>query len=306
MVPFKDVSVVIPAYNEEESIGPIIERIRAVSPEFEIVVCSDGSTDATAQHARDAGAIVVEHRYNLGNGASVKSGAKAASRPYLVFMDSDGQHQPEDIPKLLAELPDYNMVIASRTKQCRTDPVRDIGNIMLRKVAEIIGGTPIMDLTSGFRAVQRDLFFLFSPLYPQRYSYPSTITLALINSGYFVKFLPLDTIVRREQGTSNIRPFQDGLRFLKIIFRLFMLFRPFKIFFPISLTLFVLGLGLGLYQLFATQGVHSVSVILLIGSLLFLVNGLLAEQISQIRLSILNTAPTAASPANQPSAASHG
>lgn len=306
MVPFKDVSVVIPAYNEEESIGPIIERIRAVSPEFEIVVCSDGSTDATARHARDAGAIVVEHRYNLGNGASVKSGAKAASRPYLVFMDSDGQHQPEDIPKLLAELPDYNMVIASRTKQCRTDPVRDIGNIMLRKVAEIIGGTPIMDLTSGFRAVQRDLFFLFSPLYPQRYSYPSTITLALINSGYFVKFLPLDTIVRREQGTSNIRPFQDGLRFLKIIFRLFMLFRPFKIFFPISLALFVLGLGLGLYQLFATQGVHSVSVILLIGSLLFLVNGLLAEQISQIRLSILNTAPPAASPANQPSAASHG
>ena len=306
MVPFKDVSVVIPAYNEEESIGPIIERIRAVSPEFEIVVCSDGSTDATAQHARDAGAIVVEHRYNLGNGASVKSGAKAASRPYLVFMDSDGQHQPEDIPKLLAELPDYNMVIASRTKQCRTDPVRDIGNVMLRKVAEIIGGTPIMDLTSGFRAVQRDLFFLFSPLYPQRYSYPSTITLALINSGYFVKFLPLDTIVRREQGTSNIRPFQDGLRFLKIIFRLFMLFRPFKIFFPISLALFVLGLILGLYQLFATQGVHSVSVILLIGSLLFLVNGLLAEQISQIRLSILNTAPPPASPASQPSAASRG
>lgn len=288
MVLFNQVSVVIPAFNEEECIGPIIERIRAVSPEFEIVVCSDGSTDATAALAREAGAIVTEHRYNIGNGAAVKSGAIAASRPYLVFMDSDGQHQPEDIPKLLNEMPDYDMVIASRTRECRTDPVRDFGNIMLRKVAEIIGGKPIMDLTSGFRAVRRDLFFLFSPLYPLRYSYPSTITLALINTGHFVKFLPLDSIVRRKQGTSNIRPFHDGLKFLRIIFRLFMLFRPFKIFFPISLTLFVLGAGLGIYQLFATQGIHSMAVILLLGSLFCFVNGLLAEQISQIRLSMLN------------------
>jgi len=288
MVPFKEVSVVIPAYNEQESIGGIIGRIRAVSPDFEIVVCSDGSTDDTARLAREAGAIVVEHRYNLGNGATVKSGAKRASRPYMVVMDCDGQHQPEDIPRLLESLPDYDMVIGSRTKNCRTDPVRDIGNVMLRKVAEIIGGTPIMDLTSGFRAVKRELYFLFAPLYPMRYSYPSTITLAFINSGYFVKFLPLDTIVRREQGTSNIQPMRDGLRFLKIIFRLFMLFRPFKIFFPLALCLFVLGAGLGLYQLVMTSGVHSMSVVLLLGGLLFFINGLLAEQISQIRLSLLN------------------
>ncbi|MFU2207797.1 glycosyltransferase family 2 protein [Solidesulfovibrio sp. C21] len=288
MVSFKDVSVVIPAYNEEESIATIIERIWAVSPDFEIVVCSDGSSDATAARAREAGAIVVEHRYNIGNGASVKTGAMASSRPYLLFMDSDGQHPPEDIPKLLDGLPDYDMIIGSRTKRCKTDAVRDIGNIMLRKVAEIIGGQPIMDLTSGFRAVRRDLFFLFSPLYPLRYSYPSTITLALINTGHFVKFLPLDSIVRREVGKSNIHPFKDGLRFLKIIFRLFMLFRPFKIFFPIALALFVFGAILGLYQLVNFQAVHSVSVILLLGSLFFFVNGLLAEQISQIRLSILN------------------
>jgi len=295
VVPFNEVSVVIPAFNEEESISPIIERIRAVSPEFEIVVCSDGSTDATAALARKAGAIVIEHRYNIGNGAAVKSGAMTASRPYLVFMDSDGQHPPEDIPKLLNEMPDYDMVIASRTRNCSTDPVRNVGNFMLRKVAEIIGGKPILDLTSGFRAVRRDLFFLFSPLYPLRYSYPSTITLALINTGHFVKFLPLDTIGRRERGTSNIRPFHDGLRFLKIIFRLLMLFRPFKIFFPISLALFVLGAGLGIYQWFATNGLHSMAVILLLSSLFCFVNGLLAEQISQIRLSMLNQ-PTSSGP----------
>ena len=287
MVAYDAVSVVIPAYNEEASIAGIIKRIQALSPDLEIVVCSDGSTDRTAAVAAAAGARVVEHRYNLGNGAAVKSGAKAATRPYLVFLDADGQHPPEEMPALLKELPDYDMVVAARTAQSTTSRVRDIGNYVLRKTAEMIGGHPIMDLTSGFRAVKRHLFFRFAPLYPLRYSYPSTIILAFLCTGYFIKFVPMPAITRRTEGKSSISPIRDGFRFLNIIFRLHMLFKPFRIFFPLSMLFFILGLGMGIYQLLYTGGLRSITVILFVSCLVFFVNGLLAEQVSQIRLALV-------------------
>ena len=292
MVDYSDVSVIIPCFNEEESIGEVVKKVQAISDDFEIIVCSDGSSDRTAEVASEAGAIVVEHTYNLGNGASVKTGASHASRPYLLFMDGDLQHPPEDIPKLLEPLPEYDMVVGSRFNKCNTDNVRNFGNFCLIKVAEIVSGYEIGDLTSGFRAVKRSAFMEFYHLYPQRYSYPTTITLSLLSTGHFVMFKPIENICRRETGASNISPFKDGMRFLQIILRVVMLFSPQKIFLPIALLLVLLGSVTSGLQLMMTGGIQSTGVIIVLAGLMLFLNGLLAEQISQLRIG-LRTRPDA-------------
>lgn len=283
MVDFKSVSIVIPAYNEESSITELIKRIFAVSKDFELIVSSDGSTDATVRLAKDAGAIVVEHPYNVGNGAAVKDGALRATRDYIVFMDADLQHQPDDVVQLLQYLPEYDMVIGARTKESMTDLHRNIGNKILIKIAENISGHKINDLTSGFRAVKKELFLKFMHLYPLRYSYPTTSTLAFLSAGYFVKYVPLSSIQKRIHGESNIRPLKDGMRFIHIILRVIMTFHPMKIFLPITLTLFLGGIAVSVYQLLQVGGIRSSSIILLLSSVIVFLNGMLAEQISQIR-----------------------
>ena len=280
---FAQVSVVIPAYNEEKTIKPLIERIFKLSLELEVIVISDGSTDSTALLAHEAGAIVLEHPYNIGNGASIKSGALRATRAWIVFMDADLQHQPEDIPQLLAFLPQYDMVVGARTSQCSTARHRNIGNIILNRFAENISGYKIKDLTSGFRAVKRNIFLKFIHLYPLRYSYPSTSTLAFFCSGYFVKYVDLPTIVRRSHARGSIDPWRDGLRFLHIILRIVMTFSPQKIFNPIAGLLLLGGIGFSVYQLIFTGAIRSTVVILLISSLVVFLNGVLADQLARLR-----------------------
>lgn len=283
MVDYKSVSVVIPAYNEEKSVAELIKRIFAVSQDFEVIVSSDGSTDATVSLARGAGAIVVEHPYNVGNGATVKDGALKATRDYIVFMDADLQHQPEDIPQLLQYLPEYDMVIGARTKESNTDLHRNVGNKILIHIAENISGHQIDDLTSGFRAVKKKVFLKFMHLYPLRYSYPTTSTLAFLSAGFFVKYVPLPSIGRRVHGESNIKPFRDGVRFIHIIMRVIMTFHPMKIFLPVALVLLLGGAMTSLYQIVNVGGIRSSSIILLLSSVVVFLNGMLAEQISQIR-----------------------
>lgn len=283
MINFKEVSVIIPAFNEEKNIGELLRRIFAVSVDFEVIVCSDGSSDKTALIAREKGAQLVEHPYNVGNGASVISGALKSTREYLVFMDADLQHQPEDIAKLLEYLPDYDMVVGARTKESKTLIFRNFGNFILKIFAENIIRRKIPDLTSGFRALKKSLFFKFRNLYPLGYSYPTTITMAFFTSGYFVKYVALPSIIKRNQGASNIRPMRDGLNFIYIIYRITMTFNPLRIFFPIALFFFVGGLGISVFQIIKSGGVRSTGIILIISSVVIILNGMLAEQISLIR-----------------------
>lgn len=285
MVDYSEVSVVIPAFNEAESITECIGRIRNVSDAFEIILVSDGSSDNTAEAARAAGATVYEHKRNLGNGASIKTGSSVVSRPYIVFMDGDLQHPPEEIPHLIDKLPEHDMAIGSRTKKSKTETVRNIGNILLRKVAQVVSGEKIDDLTSGFRAVKREIFMEFLHLYPMRYSYPSTSTLCFIHEGYSVVFVPMDSIGKRQSGTSNIKPARDGLRFMKIILRVVMTFNPMKIFLPLSIGAFLLGVFGGTAQLLALGGIQSSAIILTLSGLVLFFNGLMAEQISKVLLS---------------------
>lgn len=286
MVDFQKVSIVIPAYNEEATISELLERIFKVSGDFEVIVCSDGSRDKTDILAKAGGAKLVRHPYNTGNGAAVKSGALAATREFLVLMDADLQHQPEDIPKLLEHLPDYDMVVGARTLANNTLWHRNIGNMLLTAVAQNISGHKIADLTSGFRAVKKECFLKFAHLYPLRYSYPSTSTLAFFSSGYFIKYLPLVKITNRKYGSSNIQLFKDGLKFLHIIIRIIMVFQPQKLFFPLAFILFAGGFSISMCQLLFLGGIRSLGVILLISSIVVFLNGILAEQLAEIRRSI--------------------
>lgn len=284
MISYRDVSIVIPARNEEATIGEVLARISQVSGDFEVIVCSDGSTDATAERAREMkGTLVIEHPYSLGNGAAVKSGALKASRPYVVFLDADLQHPPEDIPLLLAHLPAYDMVVGARTRACKTSMHRSLGNAVLTWVARRIARHPIEDLTSGFRAVKKDIFLKFAHLYPLGYSYPSTSTLAFLCSGYFVKYVPLPNITARTSGASAIRPLPDGFVFLHIILRIIMTFSPHKLFYPISFFFFVLGVFFSAMQLLAGGAIRSTGIILLISSLVVFLNGILADQLARLR-----------------------
>ncbi len=280
-----DLTVIMPAYNEEESIGEVINRIRAVNPNWEIIVVDDCSTDSTKEVAEKAGAKVVRHTYNLGNGAAVKTGALNAKHEILVFMDADGQHPPEKIPDLLTEYPAYDMAVGTRTEKSKTDLVRNLGNFLLRSAASRISGYDIPDLTCGFRMVKKRCFMQFFDMYPQRYSYPTTITLALLGAGYFVKFVPIDDISARKKGASGISSLKDGMRFINIIIRVIMLFHPARIFIPLALVIFGFGFLSALYQLLTRNQIGNFSLLVLQTSFLTFVFGLLAEQIALLRQS---------------------
>ncbi|MEK9970348.1 MAG: glycosyltransferase family 2 protein [Ferrovibrio sp.] len=277
------VSVVVPALNEESTIGDIVAGILAVNPDYEVIVVDDGSADGTAQAARDSGAVVISHPYNLGNGASVTAGSLAASGDIIVMIDADGQHPPECIPMLIEHMGAYDMVVGARTRHSKTSRRRAFGNFILNKIASWISGHPIKDLTSGFRAIKRKHLLEYIHLFPARYSYPTTITMAMIQGRHFVKYVPVDAIQRRHFGRSNIKPIRDFIRFLNIMMRLLVLFSPQKFFLPLSALTLVFGMALGLYQLITHGGLFGSSQLLLLSAVYFFCFGLLAEQIAFIR-----------------------
>jgi len=277
------VSVVIPAFNEAESVAEVVARIRAVGPDFEILVVDDGSSDKTAERAAAAGATVIHNPYNLGNGASVKTACLRAKGNVIVMLDADGQHPPEAIPALLAEIGDYDMCVGARTKLSRTSRFRDLGNLALNRLASWISGTRVVDLTSGFRAVKREPLLEYVHLFPTRYSYPTTITMAMLQGNHFVKYVPVDDIQKRQSGTSNIRPVHDFLRFVRIMVRLVILFSPRRFFLPLALVAFLGGIGIGAYQLAHLGGIQASPLLLILSAVSFFCFGILAEQIAELR-----------------------
>jgi glycosyltransferase involved in cell wall biosynthesis len=274
------VTVIVPAFDEEEIIARIVERIRAVDPDYEIIVVDDGSSDRTAERAAAAGALVVSHPYNVGNGAAIKTGARRADRDVIVFLDGDGQHPPEVIPQLVEGIGRYDMVVAARTKECTTSAVRNFGNMVLNRLASWISGHPIDDLTSGFRAIKRERLLEFLHLLPNRYSYPTTLTISLLCSGYFVKWEPAGIIGRRTTGRSHISPVRDFARFLNIIVRITFLFRPHRAILPAGLSTFIGGIAVCIYQYRLTGGIHAAGIILLTSSIVILCFGIIAEQLA--------------------------
>ncbi len=274
-------SVILPAKNEAESLEGLLTRLRATLPRAELILLDDGSTDQTAEVARANGAKVVSHPYSLGNGAAVKSGARAATGEILIFMDADGQHDPADIPRLLAKLGEgYDMVVGARAVGSQASVGRTLANGFYNWFATLITGHKILDLTSGFRAVRAERFKRFLYLLPNGFSYPTTITMAFFRSGYPVGYVPIRASKR--QGTSHLRPFRDGVRFLLIMFKVATLYSPLKLFFPVSVAFFATGLGYYLYTFLTLSRFTNMSALLFTAAIVIFMMGLISEQITAL------------------------
>jgi glycosyltransferase involved in cell wall biosynthesis len=276
------ISIIIPAYNEAETIGEVILNIKMLYPEFEVIVINDGSRDETFSVAKKAGAVVYNHPYNIGNGAAIKSGIRVASGDVMVFMDGDGQHEPEDISKMLSYIPEFDMVVGARSMGDQASLGRALGNKVYNWLASYVTKFSIKDLTSGFRAIKSKSARSFLHLLPNTYSYPATMTLSVLRSGLSVKYIPIK-IRKRKAGNSNVKIIRDGVRFFMIITRICTLFSPMRIFLPVSCLMFVLGMTNYIFTL-ATRGrFTNMSALLFVTSILIFMMSLISEQICQMR-----------------------
>ena len=280
--PAMKISIIIPVLNEAGSIGDLVAEIRQLYPEAEILVVDDGSKDDTASHAQKAGARVISHPYNIGNGAAIKTGIRNAAGDVLVFIDGDGQHDPKEIAGLVEFIPKYDMVVGARKISGQASIFRFSGNTFFNWLASYVAKMAIKDLTSGFRAVKAEIARRFLYMLPNSYSYPTTLTLGFLRTGLSVKFVPI-SIRKRVTGKSQIKLFKDGVRFFMIILKICTLYSPMRIFLPVSFFMFVLGFARYAYTYIVSNEFTNMSVLLFITSLIVFMMGLVSEQISQMR-----------------------
>jgi glycosyltransferase involved in cell wall biosynthesis len=276
-----EVSVVIPAYNEGAIIAQVVQALAAAGPWHEIIVVDDGSRDDTGAHATAAGAIVVRHPYNKGNGAAVKSGIRRATGEHVLIVDGDGQHNPGDARRLVSRLGEYDLVIGARSTSTQATHARRFGNTALNRLASYLTGREIPDLTSGFRGARRECLREFLHLLPNGFSTPTTTTLAFIKAGYNVAFEPIDALQR--VGQSKIRFAHDGVRFFVIILKIVTLFSPLRVFLPISLAAFTIGATYAVWTIATQSHVTNSSVLLIMLAVIVFLVGLVSEQISAMR-----------------------
>jgi len=267
--------------NEADAIGTVVASLRAAAPWREVLVVDDGSTDETSARARAAGACVVRHPYNKGNGAAVKTGIRRANGDFILIIDADGQHPPEDAQRLAARLGEFDLVIGARSGSTQATTARRLGNAMLNRLASYLTSRPIADLTSGFRGARTECLREFLHLLPNGFSTPTTTTLAFIKAGYNVAFEPVDA--RQRSGNSKIRFAPDGTRFLLILLKIVTLFSPLRIFLPISLVSAATGSIYGIWNMITTGKIPNGAVILILFAVIVFLVGLISEQIASLR-----------------------
>jgi len=283
-----EISIIIPVFNEAGRLLELLNNIRALQlASSEIIVIDDGSTDGSADAAMAGGANVIRHPYNIGNGAAIKSGIRAARGRLLVLMDGDGQHRPDDIPKLIAESRNYHMVVGARTKGSKRRFHRYAANVVYNLFASYVTRFKVKDLTSGFRLLSRLDALRFIDLLPNTFSYPTTLTLAFLRSGLTVKYVPIQTLYRA--GQSKISLVTDGVRFLLIITKIATLFSPFRVFLPVSIFFFIGGMTNYIYTYVTTHRFTNMSVFLLTTAVIIFMLGLISEQIALLRMERLSS-----------------
>jgi glycosyltransferase involved in cell wall biosynthesis len=275
-------SVVIPAFNEADVIGSVVTALARSAAWHEILVVDDGSADGTAAAAEAAGARVIRHPYNKGNGSSVKSGIREASGEYVLIIDADGQHPPEEAPRLVSRLGEFDLVVGARAHATQATVARRVGNHLLNGLATYLTGRPIPDLTSGFRAARRKHLREFLHLLPARFSTPTTTTLAFVKAGYNVAFEPVEA--RARVGSSKIRLLSDGAKFFLIALKVVTLFSPLRVFLPISVASSAVGLGYAIWTIATQSHVTNSSVLLIMLGVIVFLMGLVSEQIAALRI----------------------
>ena len=276
-----NLSVVIPAKNEAQALGNLLIKLKALYPDAEVIVVNDGSEDNTSDICRSHGVVEIRHLYSKGNGSAIKSGARRASGDVIVFMDGDGQHDPDYIKPLLEKIEaGHDLVVGARIKGGQASVYRGVANRFYNWLSSRMVGHKVLDLTSGMRAVRAELFKEIIPLLPNGFSYPTTSTMAFYRQGYSVDFIPID--VKSRLGKSHIRPIKDGIRFFLIIFKIGTLYSPLKIFTPISAGFFLLGLSYYLYTFVHFHRFTNMSAILFISAMLTFLLGFISEQITTL------------------------
>jgi glycosyltransferase involved in cell wall biosynthesis len=275
------VSVVIPAFDEADAIGLVVQTLRSAAPWREIIVVDDGSSDRTGELARQAGASVITHPYNKGNGASVKSGIRRASGEYILIIDADGQHSASDAVGLVRYLGEYDLVVGARAASGQASAARHFGNRALNWVAGYLTGRAIPDLTSGLRAARASGLREFLYLLPNGFSTPTTTTLSFLKAGYSVRFEPIET--RARLGRSKIRFLSDGASFFLILLKVITVFSPLRIFIPISAAAFTLGAAYAVWTAITQHHITNSSVLLIVLAVIIFLVGLVSDQIATLR-----------------------
>ena len=276
-----EITVVLPARNEATGLTTLLPRLKALLPEAELLVVDDGSTDETASIGKHWGAVCIQHPYSLGNGAAIKAGARAARGKTLIMLDADGQHNPDDIPRLLARYAEgYAMVVGARAPATHASRWRRLANGIYNRFASYMVGRKIEDLTSGFRVVDAHTFRRFLYLLPNGFSYPTTSTMAFFRSGLPVAYVPV--AARQRAGRSHIRMFQDGLRFLLIILKVGTLFSPMRLFLPLSACLFALASSYYAWTFVHYHQFTNMSALLFTASMLTFLFGIVSELVSSL------------------------
>jgi glycosyltransferase involved in cell wall biosynthesis len=273
-------SVVIPAFNEAASIAAVVSALSG-DGWHEVIVVDDGSADDTGAQAAAAGAIVVRHPYNKGNGAAVKSGVRRATGEHVLVVDGDGQHRPGDAVRLVARLGDYDLVVGARSAATQATSARRAGNAALNWLASYLTEREIPDLTSGFRAARRTCLMEFLHLLPNGFSTPTTTTMAFIKAGYSVAFEPIEA--ERRVGTSKIKLARDGAKFFLILLKIVTIFSPLRVFIPLSLVTFAAGTAYAIWTIWTQSHVTNSSVLLIMLAVVIFLVGLVSEQISALR-----------------------
>ncbi len=274
-------TIVIPVFNEAPSIRQLVTELRATAPWHEILVVDDGSSDDTSTLAAAAGAHVIRHPYNKGNGAAVKTGLRHASGTFVLIVDGDGQHSPSDAARLVAHLGAYDLVVGARSSRSQSSGARRLGNAVLNRIASYLTRQRIPDLTSGFRAARRACLLEFIHLLPNGFSTPTTTTLAFMKAGYSVRFEPIEAAKRT--GASKINLGSDGFSFFLILLKVITIFSPLRIFLPVSIAAFVIGAAYGAWTIVTQSHVTNSSVLLILVSVVIFLVGLVSEQISALR-----------------------
>ena len=278
-------SIVMPMFNEEQNVAALLEELHGVLARceawrFEVLVVDDGSTDRSGEIAKSMGARVCRHAQNLGNGAAIKRGIREARGDYILMMDGDGQHPPDAIPTMLQKLEHFDHVVGSRGGSGGSVH-RNLANRVYNGLASYVTSKNIRDLTSGFRVARADVLKGFVHLLPNTFSYPTTITLAMIKAGYSVHYEPI--AVRRRGGHSKIRLISDGSRFFLIILKVATFFSPLRVFVPLSAFFAAMGLAWYVHTWWTTQRFTNMGLLLLVQASVMFALGLISEQVAQLR-----------------------
>jgi glycosyltransferase involved in cell wall biosynthesis len=275
------VTVVLPAFNEGANIGAVVAALKQGAPWHEVLVVDDGSVDGTGDAATTAGARVVKHPYNKGNGAAVKTAIRSATSEWIMVVDADGQHRLDDALRVVGRLGEFDLVIGARDPRTQATIGRRLGNAILNGLASYLTERHVPDLTSGMRGARRAHLLEFIHLIPNGFSTPTTTTLAFLKAGYNVAFEPISA--RERIGTSKIRFASDGAKFLLILLKVITIYSPLRIFAPVSALAFTVGAAYGAWNFMYHDRIPNGAVLALMSSVFILLIGLISEQISALR-----------------------